>query len=392
MVSPKIFFPILLYVAWVLAALVPASQLGLWDPDLWKVTILWLLLSGFGLVLNLNDAIQKPRFFRQVFNRAVGLSAIVEFFATLESFPLWLEIPAQALAVRFAGVEVLAARDAKNAAERKIANGYLGLFGLSVLGWALWQVIRGWSDVDLGAIVREFLVPVWLTPIALIFIYGFAVAAAYKTGFKRMRFSKKEGRLVKQRLAILLRSGGRLRTLRLLSGQGAQSVARTSGFRAAWNEVGQIRRDERERLGAKAAAEQRLVDNAGLAGVDESGQQLDRREFEATQKSLHWLASCHMGHYRNGETRYREELLPLIESGFKRFGLISPHGVIDHMTADGRKWYAERRTITGHWFAIGAASPPPDQWLYDGPEKPSSFPSEPEWDQWGRGETAVNWH
>ena len=104
MVSPKIFFPILLYVAWVLAALVPASQLGLWDPDLWKVTILWLLLSGFGLVLNLNDAIQKPRFFRQVFIRAVGLSAIVEFFATLESFPLWLEIPAQALAVLFAGV------------------------------------------------------------------------------------------------------------------------------------------------------------------------------------------------------------------------------------------------------------------------------------------------
>ena len=230
MVSPKIFFPILLYVAWVLAALVPASQLGLWDPDLWKVTILWLLLSGFGLVLNFNDAIQKPRFFRQVFIRAVGLSAIVEFFATLESFPLWLEIPAQALAVLFAGVEVLAARDAKNAAARKIANGYLGLFGLSVLGWALWQVIRGWSDVDQGAIVREFLVPVWLTPIALIFIYGFAVAAAYETGFKRMRFSKKEGRLVKQRLAILLRSGGRLRTLRLLSGQGAQSVARTSGF------------------------------------------------------------------------------------------------------------------------------------------------------------------
>ena len=41
---------------------------------------------------------------------------------------------------------------------------------------------------------------------------------------------------------------------------------------------------------------------------------------------------------------------------------------------------------------LGAASPPPDQWLYDGSEKPSSFPSEPEWDQWGRGETAVNWH
>ena len=51
-------------------------------------------------------------------------------------------------------------------------------------------------------------------------------------------------------------------------------------------------------------------------------------------------------------------------------------------TPDAPRWYAERQTITGHWFAIGAAGPPTDQWLYDGPTKPSCFPNDAEWDQW----------
>lgn len=30
------------------------------------------------------------------------------------------------------------------------------------------------------------------------------------------------------------------------------------------------------------------------------------------------------------------------------------------VSGDGQRWYAERQTITGHWFAIGAAGPPSD--------------------------------
>ena len=71
-VSPKVLIPVLLYVVWVLAALIPASRLGLWESGLWKTTLLWLLLSGFGLIFNLNDAIQKPRFVQQALVRAVA--------------------------------------------------------------------------------------------------------------------------------------------------------------------------------------------------------------------------------------------------------------------------------------------------------------------------------
>ena len=51
----------------------------------------------------------------------------------LSSFPLWLEIPIQALAVLFRLVSVVG-DDPKLAPAGKLANGYLGTLGLSATG------------------------------------------------------------------------------------------------------------------------------------------------------------------------------------------------------------------------------------------------------------------
>ena len=84
--------------------------------------------------------------------------------------------------------------------------------------------------------------------------------------------------------------------------------------------------------------------------------------------------------------------MPLVESGFERYRLSQPHGITMHINSDGQRWYAERQTVTGHWFAIGAAGPPPDQWLFDGSARPEGFPVESAWDQWGGGEHPTNWN
>jgi hypothetical protein len=67
---------------------------------------------------------------------------------------------------------------------------------------------------------------------------------------------------------------------------------------------------------------------------------------------------------------------------FSRQGLSSPpSGISMLVSKDGQRWYAWRRTPSGRFFAIGAAGPPPDQWLYDGPEPPGDFPGLGE--EWG---------
>jgi hypothetical protein len=389
--SPWILIPILLYAGVITLAVAVAERLDLWTLDLLKSTVLWFVLSGLVLLLNVNEAIQKPDFFRRALFKTLGVGAVVEFLAALRSFPLWVEVPGQGLAIIFAMMAAFTERKPEHAPARKVANGYLILFGLSVISWSIAGLIGNWSDLDHAMVLREYLIPIWLTPIALVFVYVFALVAAYQGAFLRMRIWEKDRPLLKQRLAIICRSNVRLSYLRRLSGLAPQRIARTSGFRAAWREVGILQKEEKEREAEEDAAQRRLIDNAGLVGADSSGRQLDQREFEETRKALMWLATCHMGHYRNHGKRYRPDLLAIVESHFARDGLPEDHGIEMYVRPDGQSWYATRQTISGWWFAIGAAGEPPDQWLFDGPEAPGSFPGLPVWDQFGGGEASLNW-
>ena len=98
-----------------------------------------------------------------------------------------------------------------------------------------------------------------------------------------------------------------------------------------------------------------------------------------------------MGHYRNSGGYQKESLAPVVENLSEKYSLPNSNGIRMHVSSDGQRWYAERKTITGQWFAIGAAGPPSDQWLYDGPEPPSGYPDDSEWDQWIGDNHAVNW-
>lgn len=389
--KPMILIPFLLYIGWITLAASGAGEIALWNSGLMKVTILWLLFSGLALLFSLTDAISDPGFFRRAFFRVLGVVVIIEFFATLKSFPLWVEIPVRLLALPLAVVPMLAERDKKHEPSATFGAWYLGILGMSAVIWSITNLVSDWSVIDRGQLLREFLLPIWMTPIALLFVYGFSVFAAYDSTFKMMRLGNDDRPLGRQRLAIAVRANGRLGTLRLMSGLQASRIARAQTFRGTWQEIGNLRAEKRDKLANEAAAKRRLIDNAGVSGVDDEGRQLDQREFSETQAALLWLATCHMGHYRNGDPRYRTDLLSLVESGFERYGFPEDNNIETHSGKDDQRWYATRQTVTGWWFAIGAAGPPPDQWWYDGSAPPQGFPEDTKWDRFGGGASSINW-
>ena len=313
--------------------------------------------------------------------------AVVEYVANLASFPLWVEIPTQALAVLFSLLTVVG-DDPKHAPVRKLANGYLSMFGLSVVAWTIWRLVSERQDIDFEGLVWEFMLPIWLTPPTLTYMYLVAVWAAYDTAFRQMRFSAEGRNLFRQKLAVVLRAAGRRSVLRLLR-SGSWYLGRTSGFRDAWTAVGMMMLQERKRVAAEKAFHRQIVDNAGRVGADTSGRQLDQREHRETKKALRTLANWQFGHYRKNGGRYQTDLA--VEALAEREGLPIPSGIRIHVNRSGQRWYAERRTITGHWFAMGAAGPPTDQWMYDGPQPPTDYPNETEWDHWMGGTNAPNW-
>ena len=383
----QVLVPLVLYVVWMGTVLIWATDIGLWSSDLWKPTVLWLLLAGYGLLFKFREAITEPGFFRRVLLRTVGIVAVVEYVANLASFPLWVEIPTQALAVLFAVLAVVG-DDPKHAPVRKLANGYLSMYGLSVVVWTVWRLVGERSNIDFEELVGEFFLPIWLTPPTLAFVYLVAVWAAYDSAFRQMGFTAEGQNQFKQKLAVVLRAAGRRSVLRLLR-SGSWHLGRTSGFRDAWIAVGTMMLQERKRVAAEIAFHQRLIDNAGRVGVDASGRQLDQREHCETKEALRTLANLQFGHYRRNGNRYQTDLA--VEHLAEREGLPAPSGIRVHVDRSGQRWYAERKTTTGHWFAIGAAGPPTDQWMYDGPQPPTDYPNETEWDHWMGDNNAPNW-
>ena len=390
----KLLVPLVLFLAVVGSAILLAHKISLWNPSLWKPTTMWVLITGVGLYFRMADALKQPTFFGDTLKQTVKISLFVELVANLESFPLGLgiEIATQLPAVLLTLITAASRNEPHHATLGRVTNVYLVLLGVSAIVWTGWST--EWSQVDHTNFLLEIFLPVWLTIVAILYLYPLALFATHETTFVHMSiFSRRrhKRRRYRKLAAIVLRGGLSIRAARTI-GNYAGIIVEADGFRSAWREAARSIRKDQERIDAERAAQLRLIENAGLVGEDQDGKQLDQREHAETKKALDWLATCQMGHYRNVR-KYRsdEVFAAIIQATSPQHGLPTPTDIRLRVSADEQCWYAERETITGHWFAIGAAAPPADQWLYDGATKPVDFPNEREWDQWSSGEHSVNW-
>lgn len=392
---PKIFGPVLLMVLYTCGLTFVGWRLGLWNPSLTKSTVLWFLVSGLVLLSNAILKAGKERgFFLRAALQTLEATVFVEFLTNLFVLSLPGELILQPVVVFLVLLSAVAAQQEQHRAVKTLADRLLMLIGFTLAGYALFQLGRQWDQVDRGAYLLEFALPVWMTIGALPFIYLVSLYSQYESAFVRTDFLTKDRAAQRRaKLAIVATIKGRVRDISALTGYWSTEAASAPSFSAARNVIKHFQASRRLDE-AKAAEEQaRLKRYTGVEGADDFGRQLDRREFEETKRALRWLATCQMGWYRNRGGRYRADLLDLLGHDFTSRGLPSEHGITMHVARNGRAWWAWRRTVSGWCFAIGAAGPPPEQWEFDGPEPPRGYPGKDK--RWGDGPSSLasnqNW-
>jgi hypothetical protein len=88
---PVILLPFAAMLAYVALEVWIGSKVALWQADLLKGTIIWVMASGLVMVFNYNKA-AEVQFFRNTIRGTVGTTVFVEFFMNVVAFSLLWEI------------------------------------------------------------------------------------------------------------------------------------------------------------------------------------------------------------------------------------------------------------------------------------------------------------
>lgn len=375
--ASKITIPLAIFAGATVGSILLARSVGLWTTQLTGAAILWFLFVGFSWFINLNEAAKDPDFFKRRMIEAVSIVAVFEFFVNAQVMPLWAEIPAQLFLLVVVSLNAVAGTKDEYRPAAAFFSGVIALATAGLLIFTIVELVASWSTVDKKLLLNELLMPVWLTATAVMVLYPAALYLGYDSLYRLLKHFN-DGNRPPLRVLAGVATGlrGSLVDVGQFRGAPVRAAAQAVNAHQAHEIVRTFKHERAVDRAERQAARQRLVVNTGRTGVDDDGLLLDRREFAETKKALRWLATCHMGWYRRDDRpdAYRADLLEMLQSiDDPKFPTGSP--VISKVRKDGSAWYAYRQTPSGHVFGIGAAGPPPDQWLYDGPAPPAGYPT-----------------
>lgn len=81
-----------LFVAWSVAIVAVARQFGLWDTDLAKDTVIWLLTVGLPILYGSSTQTTQQGYFRRKVAQAIKLDVVLAFYLNLVVLPFLVEV------------------------------------------------------------------------------------------------------------------------------------------------------------------------------------------------------------------------------------------------------------------------------------------------------------
>lgn len=392
--SPKLLVVWISFVLWIALFLFLTKWLCFWEPSLTKDTVMWAATVGLVSLASFTDA-HKPAFFPRAVLKTAGIVALMEYLVSLSAFPLLVEILMQPVILVFATAPILVKTPEEKQKWQGWSSRFFLILAVALLGNTAVSLSSVWDSIDWRLFGLRAGWPVGLGLWLLLLVFVLSLVSSYEQAFIRLELSLPDPRgLWKAKAGLVLGLGPNLEWIHHAAKGGTYHIVRAESVWAATQAAREFRN---ERLAEKKADQSYRADLkrfAGNSGVDEQGRPVDKREFRETREALDWLHTCHMGWFRHEPTGYKHEIFDRIGDNFTRQGLPIPSGIVMEVVDDGTKWYAWRRTVGGHYFAIGANGDPPNQWRYDGRNPPPGLPGiVPEWGKSPFEDNfAPNWH
>lgn len=374
----------LLIVGWVLALTYAFYRLGIWTTDLWADTVSIATFTALSAVLNkriLNGQGTPRSLAAQLLTPVI----VLEILTNLGTFDLWVELLIPLVILLFSLIGLFPPLAAK------VTSSLLVLVsGLLVLVYSIVTFIRDAEPDDYTTAAQQLVYTALVLALLIPFALLFGSLTVYSDAFRRSTFQSNKAEVPAWRGKAALLAVFRANTALLgrMPFNFAMKVGRQTTMRLA---VEEARRGRAAFLGeeqAKLDRQNQLIEFANVSGTDVEGRQLDQREHEETRNALVLLPTFMLvRHQQTGE--FQESVLS-DAVGTYSFEKLKPPNIEIRISSNRQAWFAWRRTIGGWVFAVGQSNPK-DDWRFDGPEPPQSYPRIG--DEWGEigGSKTANW-
>lgn len=183
----------------------PIVRFGYLDAVAQKQFIAWSLTVGAALLLNTPFTGNPIRFFRTAALHGLTLTALLEFVMNLHSFSLIAELILVPVLTVLVGVRTLATSKEEHSEVLRLTEWMLAIVGLWLISATALGIASN-EGVTVPQVLREWLLPLYLTISFLPFIYVLALYGAYETVFKRLRFANRNDVLARRLMGVVIRN------------------------------------------------------------------------------------------------------------------------------------------------------------------------------------------
>ena len=182
-----LYFAILIYCSIIVYVL---YQWNFWQCSFLKDTIMWIVLSGFGMLIRHEHKNGFRHYLKNYFWDAISVTAIVIFISSAYTFNIWFELISVPVLFMFGGAQIYA-ESSQQPDHKRVAKFLQGIFvayGLVAISFSLYGVIGEFREFFTTETLRNFLLPIVLLIAFIPFYYAFTLYSIYEVVFVQLKW------------------------------------------------------------------------------------------------------------------------------------------------------------------------------------------------------------
>lgn len=165
--------------------------LGIWNPDLLRLTVLWLVFGGIRIAFQGIQAVNPNSEFRETIGDQFKFLLFFELIVNAYPLSLAWELGLLVVFSLIGVVSATAEHTPSGAPLVKLCNGMIATIVIILVTLAFWHVFQDPGQVFSWSGLEAFCAPIYLTLLLIPFGYFFSVWAGYETLFLRCFFPHK---------------------------------------------------------------------------------------------------------------------------------------------------------------------------------------------------------